>query len=63
MDWTSLQVLDGSGEIETSEEARVLREQAARWLQDQGIASPVRWAGMCAPGFARISHESIETTY
>jgi hypothetical protein len=51
------------GEIETSEEARALREQAARWLQGQGIASPVRWAAMSAPGFARISHESIETTY
>jgi hypothetical protein len=51
------------GEIETSEEARALREEAARWLQEQGIASPVRWAAMSAPGFARISHEPTETTY
>jgi serine/threonine protein kinase len=51
------------GEIDTSEEARALREQAGRWLQEQGIASPVRWAAMSSPGFARISHESIATTY
>jgi hypothetical protein len=51
------------GEIDASAPARALREQAERLLQDQGIASPVRWAGMCAPGFARISSESIETTF
>ena len=46
-----------------SEEARALREQAERWLQEQGIASPLRWAGMSAPGFARISNETTETSF
>jgi serine/threonine protein kinase len=51
------------GQILATDEARELRERAERWLQDQGIDTPARWAGMCAPGFARISSESIETTF
>ena len=51
------------GEIDTSEGARALREQAGRRLEGQGIASPVRWAAMSDPGFARISRESTDTTY
>ncbi|MGP0063866.1 MAG: serine/threonine-protein kinase PknK [Isosphaeraceae bacterium] len=50
------------GEVQTDEETRALREGAERWLQEQGIVSPPRWAGMYTPGFSRISHESIETS-
>ena len=31
--------------------------------QGQGIVSPARWAGMYAPGFAKIAGDSVETTY
>jgi hypothetical protein len=51
------------GEVQTGDEARELREEAERWMQGQGIASPARWAGMYAPGFARISNESTETSF
>ena len=51
------------GEIQTDDEARELREPAERWLQEQGIVSPPRWAGMLAPGFARISNETTETSF
>ena len=51
------------GEIDPSEEAQGLRDRAEERLSEQGIVSPVRWAGMCAPGFARISNESTETSF
>jgi hypothetical protein len=51
------------GEIDPCLEARALREQAEGWIKEQGIVSAVRWAGMCAPGFSRISSESTETTF
>src|SRR5262249_18300152 len=51
------------GEIDSSVPARELRDRAEIRLGEQGIASPMRWAGMCAPGFARISNESTETTF
>jgi hypothetical protein len=51
------------GEIDPNDESRAQREQAERALREQGIVSPARWGGMVAPGFARISHESTETTF
>ncbi|MHB1559000.1 MAG: serine/threonine-protein kinase [Isosphaeraceae bacterium] len=51
------------GEIQSSQECRDRRHEAERWLREQGIAAPTRWAGMLAPGFARISTESSETSY
>jgi hypothetical protein len=51
------------GEVLTGNEARILREESETGMREQGIASPVRWAGMYAPGFARISNASTETTY
>ena len=51
------------GEIQTDETARELRDRADQWIQEQGIANPARWAGMVAPGFARISTETTETSY
>jgi serine/threonine protein kinase len=51
------------GEIDPSEEARALRLRAEGRLGEQGIVSAARWAGMCAPGFARISNESTETSF
>jgi hypothetical protein len=51
------------GQVAPIDEARELRERAERWLQDQGIAAPARWAGMCAPGFGRISSEATATTF
>jgi hypothetical protein len=50
-------------EIQTDVASRALREQAEEWIRAQGIVSPVRWLGMYAPGFAKISSESLETTY
>ena len=40
-----------------------LRDKAELWIREQGIVSPARWAGMYAPGFLKISTESIETSY
>ena len=51
------------GEIQNNVATRALREQAEQWIRAQGIVSPARWSGMYAPGFAKISSESIETTY
>ena len=51
------------GEIQTDVATRALREEAEQWIRGQGIVSPARWGGMYAPGFAKISTESIETTY
>lgn len=51
------------GQIAAIDEAREFRDRAEHWLQEQGIAVPARWAGMCAPGFGRISSETIETTF
>jgi hypothetical protein len=51
------------GEIEANPQTRAARESAETWMRDQGILVPARWAGMYAPGFSRISSESIETTF
>jgi serine/threonine protein kinase len=51
------------GEVLTDAPNRALREEAEKWMRNQGIVSPVRWAGMYAPGFAKISSELMETTY
>jgi eukaryotic-like serine/threonine-protein kinase len=51
------------GEIQADDPARELRTLAESWLLEQGIASPLRWAGMLAPGFARISSETTETSF
>lgn len=51
------------GEIQTNQESRDLRDAAEQWLREQGIVAPVRWVGMLAPGFARISVESTETSF
>jgi eukaryotic-like serine/threonine-protein kinase len=51
------------GEIQSDEQTRALREQAEQWIRSQGIVSPARWAGMYAPGFLKVSTESIETSY
>jgi eukaryotic-like serine/threonine-protein kinase len=51
------------GEIQSGEETRELRDKAEAWLRGQGIVAPARWAGMYAPGFLKISTESIETSY
>ena len=52
------------GEIQSdARHARAPRQRAEQWIKAQGIVSPARWAGMYAPGFAKISTESIETSY
>ncbi len=51
------------GEIQNDQENRARREEAEKWIKTRGIVSPIRWAGMYAPGFAKISSESIETSY
>ncbi len=51
------------GEIQSSQECRDRRDEAEGWLRERGIAAPTRWAGMLAPGFARVSTESTETSY
>ena len=51
------------GEVQSGNAARILRDDAERWIREQGIVAPARWTGMYAPGFARISLESSETSY
>jgi eukaryotic-like serine/threonine-protein kinase len=51
------------GEIDSSVEARLLREQAENDFKEQGIVAPTYWARMMAPGFCRISSESTETSF
>lgn len=51
------------GEIQSSQECRDRRDAAEQWLRERGIAAPERWAGMLAPGFARVSSESTETSF
>jgi hypothetical protein len=51
------------GEVQPNDKTRALREAAERWLKDQGIVSPLRWAGMYTPGFSRISNETTETSF
>ena len=51
------------GEIQSDEETRTLRDDGEKWIKGQGIVAPARWAGMYAPGFLKISTESIETSY
>jgi hypothetical protein len=50
-------------EVQGGTNAHVEREQIESWLQSRGIAAPARWAGMSAPGFGKISFESIETSF
>jgi serine/threonine protein kinase len=50
-------------EVQTNPSSRALRSQVEQWITGQGIVSPARWFGMFAPGFAKISSESMETTY
>jgi hypothetical protein len=51
------------GEIQSEPKSRAVREDAERWISNHGIVSPARWAGMYAPGFLKVSTESIETSY
>jgi len=51
------------GEVLTDAKSRTLRQDAEIWMRNQGIVSPVRWAGMYAPGFAKISSELMETSF
>jgi eukaryotic-like serine/threonine-protein kinase len=51
------------GDIESDAVTRERRDKAELWIREQGIVSPARWAGMYAPGFLKISTESIETSY
>ena len=51
------------GEIQSDIETRAIHDKAEQWITGQGIVSPARWAGMYAPGFLKISTESIETSY
>jgi hypothetical protein len=51
------------GELQAGPETRALHDQAELWIKGQGIVSPARWAGMYAPGYAKIAGESIETSY
>jgi hypothetical protein len=51
------------GEVQTGDVATALRAGAEQWLITQGIVSPARWVGMYAPGFLKISTDSIETSY
>jgi eukaryotic-like serine/threonine-protein kinase len=50
-------------EIQNQPESRALRASAELQIRERGVVSPVRWAGMFAPGFAKISTESSETTF
>jgi hypothetical protein len=50
-------------EVQTGGSSRAIREQVEQWIKEKGIVSPARWFGMFAPGFAKISTESMETTY
>jgi serine/threonine protein kinase len=51
------------GEVLTDAQSRALRQDAEVWMRNQGIVSPVRWAGMYAPGLAKVSSELMETSY
>ena len=51
------------GEIQAGPETRALHDQAEQWIKGQGIVAPARWAGMYAPGFAKIAGDAVETTY
>jgi hypothetical protein len=51
------------GEIHAGSDSRAQRDRAEDWIKGQGIVAPARWAGMYAPGFAKISSDSVETTF
>ena len=51
------------GEVQNDGEAGSLREKAEQSIRSRGIVSPVRWAGLFAPGFAKIAGGAIETTF
>ena len=51
------------GEIHPGPDSRAQHDRAEQWIKGQGIVAPARWAGMYAPGFAKIAVDSIETTY
>src|SRR5262249_44459010 len=52
-----------TAEIQQNATSREVREQIEHWIVERGIVAPARWFGMYAPGFAKISAESGETTY
>lgn len=49
------------GEIDP-DASRTLRDASQQAVQNHGVVAPARWAGLFAPGFARISGDSIETS-
>ncbi len=51
------------GEVHPGPDSRAQHNRAEQWLQEQGIVAPARWAGMYAPGYAKIAGDSIETTF
>ncbi len=51
------------GEVHAGPDSRAQHDRAEQWLKGQGIVAPARWAGMYAPGFAKIAGDSVETTY
>jgi serine/threonine protein kinase len=50
-------------EVKNDGPSGAVREQVEEWIKAQGIVAPARWFGMYAPGFAKISADSMETTY
>jgi serine/threonine protein kinase len=51
------------GEVQNDAESLAVRDGAEKWIERQGIVAPARWAGLYAPGFARIAGGAIETTF
>ncbi len=51
------------GEVHSGPDSRAQHNWAEQWLSEQGIVAPARWAGMYAPGYAKIAGDSIETTF
>jgi hypothetical protein len=51
------------GEVHPGPDSRAQHDRAEQWITGQGIVAPARWAGMYAPGFAKIAGDSVETTY
>ena len=52
------------GEVHSGPDSRLPQHnRAEQWLERQGIVAPARWAGMYAPGYAKIAGDSIETTF
>jgi hypothetical protein len=51
------------GEILGDTEGRALIAEAEAAIHSESITSPCRWAGMIAPGFAKIAQCQVETRY